>query len=226
MSSAQLALTSTALGALLLLAAGPGRRLGLWPYGVGLAMVLVAGVAGLVGLSIAGRTLAAATASAPSWPAVTAAVLALGVVAVPAVWIGRAVTAPWVNDVTTDPDDPPFIATTGGPPTIAPSLAPLFLDLAADEVRSLVRASAAQWEIAASNPDPEILAATASTCWFGFIDDVAVRVRAVGATRTRVDVRSASRLGVSDLGTNARRIRHFLQDLQARAARATTQQSP
>ena len=50
MSSAQIALTSTALGALLLLAAGPGRRLGLWSYGVGLTMVLLAGVAGLVSL--------------------------------------------------------------------------------------------------------------------------------------------------------------------------------
>ena len=187
MSSAQIALTSTALGALLLLAAGPGRRLGLWSYGVGLTMVLFACVAGLVGLSIAGRTLAAAaTAPAPPWPAAVTAVLALGVLAVPAVWIGRAVTAPWVNDVTTDPDDPPFIATAGGLPTADTSLAPLLLDLAADEVRSLVRASARQWEIAAPSPDPESLTATASTFWFGFVDDVSVRVRAVGATRTRV----------------------------------------
>ena len=55
--------------------------------------------------------------------------------------------------------------------------------------------------------------ATDTTFWFRFKDDVAVRVSAVPDGTSRVDMRSVSRLGRSDLGTNARRIREFLADL-------------
>ena len=55
--------------------------------------------------------------------------------------------------------------------------------------------------------------ATDTTFWFRFKDDVALRVSAVPDGTSRVDMRSVSRLGRSDLGTNARRIREFLADL-------------
>ena len=52
----------------------------------------------------------------------------------------------------------------------------------------------------------------------GFQDDIVVRIRAGNGGRgSVVDVRSASRVGLSDVGTNARRIRTFLQALQAQA---------
>ena len=54
--------------------------------------------------------------------------------------------------------------------------------------------------------------ATATTRWFGFKDDVVVRIRPEGAG-SRVDVRSMSRVGVSDLGANAARVREFLAKL-------------
>jgi uncharacterized protein (DUF1499 family) len=57
------------------------------------------------------------------------------------------------------------------------------------------------------------LEATDTTFWFGFKDDVVVRVRPDG-TGSRVDVRSLSRVGRSDLGMNARRIRRFLERLR------------
>ena len=49
--------------------------------------------------------------------------------------------------------------------------------------------------------------------WFGFKDDIVVRVRPEGAG-SRVDVRSMSRVGLSDLGANAARVRAFLARLQ------------
>ena len=52
-----------------------------------------------------------------------------------------------------------------------------------------------------------------ATSWFGFKDDIVVRLTPWGSG-TRVDVRSASRIGVSDAGTNAQRIREFLAELQ------------
>lgn len=48
--------------------------------------------------------------------------------------------------------------------------------------------------------------AVAESFWFGFKDDVIVRVRPDGAG-ARIDLRSISRVGVSDLGANAKRIR-------------------
>ena len=52
-----------------------------------------------------------------------------------------------------------------------------------------------------------------TTKWFGFKDDIAIRVRADGAG-SRIDIRSKSRVGRSDLGTNARRIRAYAERLK------------
>ncbi|MGB1737776.1 MAG: DUF1499 domain-containing protein, partial [Pseudomonadales bacterium] len=54
-----------------------------------------------------------------------------------------------------------------------------------------------------------VVEATDTTFWFGFKDDVVVRVRSE-ADRSIIDVRSVSRVGQSDLGVNAERIKEFL----------------
>ena len=54
--------------------------------------------------------------------------------------------------------------------------------------------------------------ATDTTFWFGFKDDVVVRVQPAD-NGSRIDVRSESRVGKSDVGTNARRIRAYLAKL-------------
>ena len=61
-----------------------------------------------------------------------------------------------------------------------------------------------------------ILEATDTTGWFGFKDDIAVRIRSVEGA-TRVDMRSISRVGLSDLGVNAKRVSGYLSELQDRA---------
>ncbi len=61
-----------------------------------------------------------------------------------------------------------------------------------------------------------MLEATETTGWFGFKDDVAIRIRAVDGV-TRVDMRSISRVGLSDLGLNARRVSRFMDELKDRA---------
>ena len=55
--------------------------------------------------------------------------------------------------------------------------------------------------------------ATATSGWFGFKDDVAIRIRPVEGA-TRVDMRLVSRVGLSDLGANAKRVAGFMYDLQ------------
>ena len=60
-----------------------------------------------------------------------------------------------------------------------------------------------------------VVEATATTFWFGFKDDVVVRLRA-GDDATLVDVHSVSRVGGGDLGANAQRIRTFLEQFESR----------
>src|SRR6266496_6138656 len=70
------------------------------------------------------------------------------------------------------------------------------------------------WLIVAAAPAEGRLEASDTTRWFGFTDDIVVRVTAA-PTGSRIDVRSASRVGRSDLGVNAKRIRAFLALLRS-----------
>ncbi|GAK32402.1 hypothetical protein AQ1_00266 [alpha proteobacterium Q-1] len=108
-------------------------------------------------------------------------------------------------------------------------LGPLMLDLPLDEVHKLALAAAKDlgWEIAAAEiedksisdsdlPESALIEATDTTFWYGFKDDIVVRLR-YEDDQTRVDVRSVSRIGISDLGANAKRIRAFLETMSEKA---------
>ncbi len=69
-------------------------------------------------------------------------------------------------------------------------------------------------EIVDTNAAAGRVEATDTTFWFGFKDDVVVRVRPEGSGSI-VDVRSVSRVGQSDLGKNAERISEILSGIQA-----------
>nr|WP_314443852.1 DUF1499 domain-containing protein [uncultured Sphingomonas sp.] len=75
------------------------------------------------------------------------------------------------------------------------------------------------WAVAAVDQQAGTLEATATTLFFRFKDDVVVRVRPDPARPggSIVDMRSISRVGVSDIGVNAKRVRRFLADLAERA---------
>ena len=68
------------------------------------------------------------------------------------------------------------------------------------------------WELVDAVPAAGRIEATDTTLWFGFKDDVVIRITSTG-TATLIDVRSVSRVGQSDLGANADRIRSFLASL-------------
>jgi len=68
------------------------------------------------------------------------------------------------------------------------------------------------WVIASVNPQAGHLEATATTRFFRFKDDVVIRARP-DPGGSIVDMRSVSRVGRSDLGMNAKRVRKFMQDL-------------
>jgi uncharacterized protein (DUF1499 family) len=144
---------------------------------------------------------------------------------------------PSIHDITSDPDDPPRFsallpyrtgnvspseydgaATADQQRRAYPDVRPLELDTdaqrALDEATFVARRLG--WEIVAVDRERGVLEAVDTTFWFRFKDDVVVRVRAIGPSRARVDVRSKSRVGRGDLGANARRIREFFAVLAGR----------
>lgn len=84
-------------------------------------------------------------------------------------------------------------------------------DVTADAVRL---AESNGWKVAKSDPARGHVEATASVSYIRFYDDVVLRITpSQDGKGSRVDMRSVSRVGISDLGVNAKRIRAFLKDL-------------
>ncbi|HYO45065.1 MAG TPA: DUF1499 domain-containing protein [Gemmatimonadota bacterium] len=228
--------------ALAAVASGLGARAQAWDFRAGFQILRWAAWGGLaaaalsllgLGLAIAGRR------SAPRGRALLLGALGLvvGLVVawVPWSWKQRAERVPPIHDITTDLADPPVFEAIlplrrdapnpseyGGDSIAAqqregyPDLVPLTLDTPPDAafLRALEAVSDMGWEIVESDPNRGRIEATATTPWFGFKDDVVVRVRSA-PEGSRVDVRSVSRVGRSDVGTNARRIRDYLEMVEA-----------
>ena len=77
-------------------------------------------------------------------------------------------------------------------------------------------ATAKGWAIAKSDPASGHVEATASVSFIRFHDDVVLRITPTADGKgSRVDMRSVSRIGISDFGVNAKRIRAFLKSLAA-----------
>lgn len=81
------------------------------------------------------------------------------------------------------------------------------------------------WSMGRAEAESGAIEAIAESFWYGFKDDIAIRVRADGLG-ARVDMRSVSRVGRSDLGANAARMRPFLAELRARLENAEAQSGP
>ena len=64
-------------------------------------------------------------------------------------------------------------------------------------------------------PDGLRIEAVHTSFWYGFKDDFIVRISPLADGGTRIDVRSKSRIGLSDIGANAARIRDFTKRLNA-----------
>jgi len=93
-----------------------------------------------------------------------------------------------------------------------PDIRPVISKLVPEQawVRAHALVSQFGWQILQEDREAGTIEAVAVTPLFRFRDDVVIRIRRE-ANGSRIDIRSASRLGISDLGTNARRIRSFIQ---------------
>jgi uncharacterized protein (DUF1499 family) len=93
-----------------------------------------------------------------------------------------------------------------------PDLQPVILDVSPDTAfnRVLAAVETLGWEVVAANKQAGLIEATDATFWFGFKDDIVIRLRPE-STGVRIDARSVSRMGKGDVGINAKRLRRFFE---------------
>jgi uncharacterized protein (DUF1499 family) len=222
---------------LALLLAGPGYRFGGWSLGIAFGLIRYAAYGG----SAAAAVSAAALILAPlrgqrrgMFRALAGLILGLITVGVPAYYLHTARSVPPIHDITTDTRDPPVFETIlplradarnpasyAGPavaaqqreayPDIAPADYPIPTEAAFEA--ALAAAGAMGWDVVAIDQAAGRIEASDRTFWFGFVDDIVIRVRPTDAG-SRIDVRSVSRVGVGDIGTNAARVRAYLAELE------------
>ncbi|MDE2154589.1 MAG: DUF1499 domain-containing protein [Xanthomonadaceae bacterium] len=234
------------LGALAVLAAvlpGPAYRYGLIGLGTAFGTIRIGAMGGIAAGAISLAAIVLALFARHRRYALYAIFgLLLGAFAFVPPWllVRKARSLPAIHDISTDTVDPPRFQAIlalrenapnspvyGGAGIAAeqhaayPDIQPLHLAHAAAEVLAAAHevAQAMGWRIVAEQADAGRLEATATTRWFGFKDDVVIRVRPEG-NGSRLDIRSESRLGGSDVGANAARIRRFTARLQHRLGRA------
>lgn len=235
MTPAHFALLLSLAATILLLMAGPGVRAGWWEFSTGFQILRWAAFTGIAGAVLALVLVAIPRVRRSGLPSLLfALVLGLVVAYVPWHELRQAKSLPPIHDITTDTARPPeFVAVlplradapnpTGyagaevaeaqarAYPDIRPHSMPVPTAVAFD--RAVEAAREMGWEIVAVDPVAGRIEATDTTFWFGFKDDVVVRVTGEGEG-SRIDVRSVSRVGQSDVGANAARIRKYLQRLE------------
>ena len=220
----RIALALGILAVVLLVGSGLGVRAGLWPFRVGLGMLAAALVAGLAAAGMSAVALAVPRLRKGSLPILLFSLL-LGVASAALLLeqVRRAKTLPYINDVTTDTETPPQFSPPQPYETQFAELQRIgypelrALELALPPAQAFARARAAAqargWEIVAADEAAGRIEAVATTRWFGFKDDIVIRIRAAGGG-SRIDMRSRSRVGRSDLGANAKRIQDFLTEVK------------
>lgn len=217
--------------------AGWGTRTDLWSFGVGFRVLTWAVVGTLLGVvfSLVGLFATRSGKKRGRLRAALGVFVGAAVVAVPATYMAQARSVPAIHDITTDVENPPAFSSIaplrrGAPNSVEyegaavadqqrkayPDIQPLVLEVPATQAfeGALDAARDMGWEIVDANPAQGRIEATATTRWFGFKDDVVVRVSATEGG-SRIDVRSLSRVGRSDVGTNAARIRSYLAKLSS-----------
>lgn len=225
------------LAALLLAGAGPAYRFELLSLGSAFDMlrrgVYLSAAAAACGLA----ALIAATFCRRLQPALIGALvltMTAAMLAVPWLHWQRAQTAPPIHDITTDTANPPPFeqlaqAREAAPNAVKypgeafarqqrkayPDIQPLTLELPLSQAHDIAEAAVRDlgWEIAHSSRTR--IEATDTTTWFGFKDDVSIRLSET-AEGARIDVRSASRMGRGDVGANAARIRAYFESIEQR----------
>ena len=224
------------IAAVLFLMSGYGYQWGLWGLGTGFTILRYSTYAaiGLTIISVPTYWFVRNSEFKAKFLVVFVFLL-MGAATVTALyWQNEARSVPPIHDITTDLNNPPeFVALirlredAPNPPEYSgeetaeaqreayPHIQPLLLDTDLQEVmdHAVMLLIDRKWDIVAINRNDGRIEATEKLAWFGFKDDVVLRFTEMDEG-TRVDMRSKSRIGRSDVGVNAKRIDTFLSDLE------------
>lgn len=230
------ALAFAGLAIILVVGAGPANKFGLTDFHVALSGLKWGAYLGIAGgvLALVTGALRATQRRGVFWCALA---LVLGGVSVyfPMQLMQQAKSVPPIHDISTDTRSPPqFVALLAArgkdsnpvdydeavskeQAAAYPDIEPVVLNVPLETgwANAVAVAKSMGWEIAATDEATGQIEATDTTAWFGFKDDVVIRVHQVDPGHTRIDVRSVSRVGRSDLGANAARIRKYIKAVLA-----------
>ena len=216
-----------------------GFRLGLWDVPFALRELLkyatYAALAGLA-LCIVGLILSKLATPPISVGRAVAGLIISGLFAgYVVVQYNKVQSLPKIHDITTDTANPPAFVALADARKAAPNgldykgaeiaekqkqaypdIAPMLSQLSPAElfVKAEAAARAAGWDIAAADVQAGRIEATVTSLIYGFKDDMVIRITPA-AGGSQLDMRSMSRMGTSDVGMNAKRIREFVASLKA-----------
>lgn len=211
------------------LLSGPLYKLGWWSFGSIFQTLKITIPLGLIAVAL---LVICRLSGAAGNKALLLAIAVAALLYLPITQAMQARKLPYIHDISTDTTNPPSFSSAmvearaeasnppeyAGPETASqqaeayPDIQTITLAFPPKEVMKRIEAIAMDsgWEILTR--DQQTLEATHTTFWFGFKDDVVIRVESQGSG-SKVDIRSKSRVGRSDIGKNAARIRAFTRAL-------------
>lgn len=229
-----LTLTAGILALLILLLSGPLYQmeiLGLMNAFFAMRIALIVGAVALV-LALIQIIFMRKTIS---WGATGVAIICASIaVFMPLSMMMKAKSVPPIHDITTDMVNPPkfnaILPLRADAPNPAeyqgdaiakqqleayPELLTKTYPFTSDKVfaAALATIESMELEIVAAEPDEGRIEAVDTTTWFGFKDDVVIRIQPEGQI-TLVDARSKSRVGMSDIGKNAERLEEIFDGIE------------
>lgn len=239
------ALASAAFGTvavLLLVLSGYGLQWGWWQFTTALIWIIPgSSILALIGFALS-LVFGALRRNKPTakgvFPAAMGLVLSMGVIIVISYWFTEAQQYPLIHDITTDIKNPPEFRKIVSlrekmQNDVAynreenadlqrahyPDIEPVYLDMDYPESfeQALHAARQMEWEqIVTADSEIGIIEAVDKVAWFGFRDDIVIRLDTTKSLdKVKLDIRSASRTGKSDLGRNAHRIRAYMDAVKS-----------
>jgi uncharacterized protein (DUF1499 family) len=219
--------------AILMILSGPGTRLDWWDFRMGLTLFRYGATVGLIGgvACLISGLLNLRKSRGVIVLSLVGAMIGLSIFATGLSFRSKVESLPYIHDITTDTEDPPaffhLLNARGGalnPPEYPgaevaqqqmrayPDIQPIITHHEVEKAFEMGLSALQNMglQVAAADSQRLTIEATDTTRWFGFKDDMIVRVQETENGKSRIDVRSKSRVGISDVGANAERIRRFI----------------
>ena len=222
-----------------LLLAGYGYQWNWWELGTAFTWIIPGSA--VAGLIATGLTVTYWFAKRKNWAvgtkkAMTGLLLGIIVMGTVGYWFYEAMQYPPIHDISTDVKNPPVFknivalradaandTTYGDQEKVDiqrkhyPDIKPVLLDMSYGEAfdKAVAAAKEMPWEqIVTVDQQAGLIEAVDQLPWFGFKDDIVIRLDSADvSSKTKIDVRSVSRIGRGDIGVNAQRIRDYLEEI-------------